>query len=119
MSENKFPYTIASDMFFVATIGDETIEFHLVELTDTNPDNSEPIGYGIWTQQNDHGALVARFATMDHELAVAFMVLFNSAVLGGVSEYAELVLNEMFGQPEQPNNQLVIPDTATVEAISK
>ena len=121
MSENKFPYTITSDMFFVTPFDDSTIEFHLVELHDTHPEVPAPIGYGIWTQQGETGTLLARFdANVSRELGVAFMLLFNTATLGGLSEYAQSILDSLFDfEQDKSAAELIIPDTATVEAISK
>lgn len=122
MPENKSPYTIASDMFFVTPFDDNTIEFHLVELTSgTDPDNPEIIGYGIWAQQAETGTLLARFDTnVPRELCVAFMLLFNTAALGGLSEYAQSILDNLFNtDPNGIANNIIIPDTATVEALSK
>jgi hypothetical protein len=121
MSENKFPYTIASDMFFVTQFGASTIEFHLVELANTDPDNPEIIGYGIWAQQDETGTLLARFDTnVPRELCVAFMLMFNTAALDGLSEYAQSILDDMFNpDPNGIANNIIIPDTATVEALSK
>lgn len=121
MSENKFPYTITSDMFFVTPFDDSTIEFHLVELNNTDPDNPEIIGYGIWAQQDETGTLLARFDTnVPRELCVAFMLLFNTAALGGLSEYAQSILDNLFNPDNNGiDNNIIIPDTATVEAISK
>lgn len=123
MSENKFPYTMFSEMFFVTPFGDETLEFHLVELGSTDPDNQTVLlGYGIWAQHGGTGTLLARFDTaVPRELCVAFMLLFNAANAGGMSEYAQTILDNLFNPREVDEiaNNLIIPDTATVEAISK
>lgn len=88
----------------------DAIQVHLVSWYDSDGDER----YGLWMETVSGGTLLARFEpTVSFEVAVSAFVAFSFGTLVDGSERAAGVLNL------QPASDLIIPDTQTVQEISK
>ena len=97
---------------------DATMEFHLVSWSET-VDENEVERFGIFVQTEDgNGSLIASFAPdVPLEVAVSTWIAFGwSQMLSGTERASEIVRDFM----EPPaTSSLIIPDTASVEAITR
>lgn len=110
---------VDSELFAVATLGDADVQVHLVswyvEPADEATEGSER--YGIYIGTEKGGTLVATFEQdVPYDVVVSVFIAMQWAkIVDGSPRAGEAVKQFM---PETETN-LIIPDTTTVEKITK
>ena len=110
---------VDSEMCLTAQFGDTLLELHLATIILKENDVTISQEYGIWFGSGEQGKVIAHFdPDMELEMAVMFMLLLNSASVHSSTDEVAKILEKIVGHNSRTDNGLIIPDTATVEAIS-
>lgn len=110
---------LESELFINAELGDGRIEVHLVSWDTPQADDTQTASerYGIYIGTENGGTLVATFEDgVPYEVCVSTLLASNWGNVTNGSDRAAGVVQSMNSQPE---SDLIIPDTATVEQITK
>lgn len=100
---------VSSELVVQTNFDGDALQVHLVSWY-----GDETERYGLWVETENGGTLLARFEpTVSYEVAVSAFVAFAFGTLVDGSERAAEVMNL------QPTSDLIIPDTQTVQEISK
>jgi|DEB19_MinimDraft_3_1074340.scaffolds.fasta_scaffold00058_42 hypothetical protein len=114
---------INSELFAAAEMHDTKIQIHLVSWYVDPVEDAEQGSerYGIYIGTENGGTLVAEFgADVPFDVAVSvFVAMGFSTIVDGSPRAAQSVQSLMDDTDETDSSKLVIPDTATVERITK